>query len=45
MLRHSVKGMLIHRPGLDAQNLNLKTKDGVVLVPQPSDNINDPYNW
>ncbi|PGH36176.1 hypothetical protein GX50_01032 [[Emmonsia] crescens] len=31
--------------GLDAQNLNLKTKDGVVLVPQPSDNINDPYNW
>ncbi|KAJ9298329.1 hypothetical protein DTO271G3_3934 [Paecilomyces variotii] len=23
----------------------LKTKDGVVLVPQPSDSPNDPYNW
>ncbi|PGH08900.1 hypothetical protein GX51_00957 [Blastomyces parvus] len=29
----------------DTQNLNLKTKHGVVLVPQPSDNINEPYNW
>ncbi|KLJ06063.1 hypothetical protein EMPG_10507 [Blastomyces silverae] len=29
----------------DTQNLNLKTKAGVVLVPQPSDNINEPYNW
>ncbi|PGH06685.1 hypothetical protein AJ79_06469 [Helicocarpus griseus UAMH5409] len=30
---------------MDAQILNLKTKNGVVLVPQPSDNINEPYNW
>ncbi|EGC41836.1 MFS transporter [Histoplasma capsulatum var. duboisii H88] len=30
---------------LDTRNLNLKTKHGVVLVPQPSDNVNDPYNW
>ncbi|EDN10930.1 predicted protein [Histoplasma mississippiense (nom. inval.)] len=30
---------------LDTRILNLKTKHGVVLVPQPSDNVNDPYNW
>ncbi|PGH13366.1 hypothetical protein AJ80_06360 [Polytolypa hystricis UAMH7299] len=30
---------------INVQSLNLKTKGGVVLVPQPSDNVNDPYNW
>ncbi|KAL2004466.1 hypothetical protein VTN00DRAFT_3495 [Thermoascus crustaceus] len=29
----------------DADNTALKTKKGVVLVPQPSDSPNDPYNW
>ncbi|EEH37126.2 hypothetical protein PAAG_07544 [Paracoccidioides lutzii Pb01] len=29
----------------EAQSSNLKAKDGVVLVPQPSNSINDPYNW
>ncbi|KAK2773785.1 hypothetical protein FQN53_003949 [Emmonsiellopsis sp. PD_33] len=30
---------------VDVLGLNLKTKNGIILVPQPSDNVNDPYNW
>jgi hypothetical protein len=27
------------------QNAHLKSMDGVVLVPQPSESPNDPLNW
>jgi hypothetical protein len=29
----------------DLSGDHLKTRDGIVLMPQPSDDPNDPLNW
>ena len=34
-------GQLLHTDGANLK----RTKDGIVLVPQPSDSPNDPLNW
>lgn len=45
----SPKLMLINANNkISAQNTQdafLKKKNGVILIPQPSDSPNDPYNW
>ncbi|KAH8671513.1 major facilitator superfamily domain-containing protein [Xylariales sp. PMI_506] len=44
-LEHQEFGLQTEKSSSEEEDTNLKTRDGIVLRPQPSDDPDDPLNW